>query len=189
MSAFSVGLSPLGGTAGVWGGQQATPGFTTLTTTIALIRDQMITVVESLTPASFASSKFKAERSYYNFEEWANDHANTCLRRFCVINVGQDPPEVTDHQVEYLRADFLVQVAYPKRLPTSAGTDGLRDLRDLMREDADLIDDYIGAVGGARGNYVSGQCGSVKTSHELREDEAVLFSELNFEVYFNRSVA
>ena len=182
------GISPFGG-GGIWGGQAQAPAFTTLTTTIALIRDGMISTIEARTPVHLANIKFKANRSYFNFEEWANDNASTCFRRFAVINSSQDAPEITDHQIEYLRAEFLVQMAYPKMLPSSAGADGLRDLRDCMREDADQIDAWIGEVGGARGSYVSGQCGTRRTNYEIREDENVLFSESTFEAYFYRSVS
>ena len=157
------------------------------TTTVEAIRDNMISLIEALTPNTRASNKFSVDRAVHDFGEWAEEHANSCLRRFAIKDVGSyDLPEVSSHQEERLRANLTVLVAYPMKAPSLAGTNANRDLYDVIREDMHQIDSAIGHR--AQGDYVAGQGGTRALAKDIVEGESVILLALDMETYFCRDM-
>jgi len=159
-----------------------------MATTVEAIRDNMITLVEALSPGSRARSKFKVNRSVEeDFTEWAEEHSSSCLRRFAIRDTGgYELPEVSDHQEERIRANLEVLVAYPRKMPSIAGGDGKRDLYDMIRQDMHQIDTAIGHRGQA--SYLGGQGGTYSLTKEILEGESVVFCALEVETYFHRDM-
>jgi len=172
-----------------WGAAQDVATYLdTPTTTVELVRDGMISAVHGLTPELLADTRFRVNRAVFDFEDWCENHANACFRRFQIKDLGgYEPPQISDHIIESLESELQVLVAYPMALITKFGAEGERDMYDLVRSDMHLIDGAIGHRGGAKGNYVSGQHGTVINEKTFREGDGVLFLEMFARSYFYRT--
>jgi len=172
-----------------WGGGPAVAEapFVTPTTTVEAIRDQMIATIEGLSPLVFGGQKFLANRAVMRFEDWADTHPNACFRRFAVTDLGgYEPPEISDHIIEALRASIRVLVAYPAKATAKWGADAERDMRDVMRLDMHQIDTAIGHRGGA--NYVAGQHSAIATDKSFLDLDGAVFLDMTYDCYFYRSM-
>lgn len=116
------------------------------------IRDRVIALIETLTPESLTSDKFRGYRNEdgVDFEEWAESHANAALRRFQVREIGEDePPVVSNTQFETVELELRITIAYPQTHRYGAANGMDRD--DAIAEDWKRINFAIGIYG--RGNF------------------------------------
>jgi len=158
------------------------------TTTLEAIRDNMISVIEALTPVSSSGAKFRVDRAVVDFGNWAEEHASSCFRRFAIKDAGgYELPECSDHQEERIRANLVVTVAYPRNQASIVGRAANRDLYDLIREDMHQIDGAIGHRMPAA-NYVSGQGGTRSLSKDIVEGDQTILLALEVETYFARDM-
>jgi hypothetical protein len=147
------------------------------TTTLATIRDAMITEIEALSPSSHADKLFRRGKKRKSIREWAanQNSGSAVFRRFEIVRTGEatDPPLMDPSAVERSE-DVIITVAYPV-LPALYGSDDLDDLEEIARADAKQIRDVVFASD----NYVSGQLAAFVTIQPLdRGDEDVWFQDL-----------
>jgi hypothetical protein len=160
------------------------------TTTVAAIRDRMITLVQALTPTTLASVRFKADRAEINaFRDWAEASPQAAFRRFAVMDTGDsEPADVSNTDVERRVVTFEAVVAYPHSY--RYGTDGSRDRLDVMELDQHQLEDTIGMRG--YGNFTSdnADCSWLREgSMTTREDGgAVSFLVFRLAYSYHRSV-
>ena len=126
------------------------------------IRDRLLTLVESLTPAAPATPKFLRHRAERDGDliDWAEKNPAACLRRVSAREVGQDePPTVSNMTEERVTSVLDVRIAYPQT--HRYGADAARDRDDVMRADWKKIKYAISGDGGAaRGNFSTATDGS-----------------------------
>jgi hypothetical protein len=130
------------------------------------IRDRIYALLEALTPDSLADVRFRRYRNEddADFPAWAERNAAACLRRFQVREIGDDePPLVSNVQVEVIETEFEIRIAYPQTHRYGAANAMDRD--DVMNQDWKRINFLIGIYG--RGNFSSSHdctpLGAVKT--------------------------
>lgn len=154
-----------------------------MATTSAAIRDEMITLLQALTPLALAATPYRVHREAGDFRQWAVEHANACMRRFSVRdNFIVTMPDVTGLDLEWVQTTFTLVVAYPATY--RAGADGMRDSDDLIEKDMHQIDGTIGTRG--YGNYTAG---TVTTeSMGITESDEVRLLEMDFLVRYYRAV-
>ena len=156
----------------------------TSTTTYPLIRDNMITLLEALTPTRGADTKFARDEQSVDMLLKAESNPQGCFRRFSIRRetIRDDASTgATDCLIEQVTDKALLVIAYPHYFGL-AGEDNLRDLDDLINEDAEQIRQTIGDLGSA--NYLSGQsvCRSTYQSQEQGEI-TFLYFELEIKYY------
>jgi hypothetical protein len=122
-----------------------------MTTTAAIIRDTCMTVIEALTPRSQSADRFERHRADQHdgatFETWLGGTSDQ-VRRFAMRDTGERaPPAVSNGDVVRERVTFEVAVAYP--VTNRYGSDGGRDMIDVIDEDQRQIDHAIGLHGSA----------------------------------------
>ncbi len=155
------------------------------TTTVSTIRDQMVSVLEGLTPTSHAGVKFRGHRDEMEFFEWCGTNKAASLRRIEVRGgTSFEPPEVTNTDVEFHRTPMTVTVAYPLEWG-KYGPKNRASLEKLIEQDMHQIDDSIGARGQA--NWTGGSW-AMKVRDEVAEQDGVLFMRMEFQVGYYRSV-
>ncbi len=124
------------------------------TSTIAAIRDRVITVIAGLTPTSLSGNKFVKHRNEQggDFMAWAVANPQAAFRRFQVRDMGNDePPATSAVDVEERQATLQIIIAYPQTNRT--GPDAALDRDDVMDQDWGKIDLAIGMCGKA--NFTS----------------------------------
>ncbi len=118
--------------------------------TAEAIRDRIYTLIESLTPTSLASDKFRRHRNEgdANFEEWAEKNPAAALRRFQVREVSEDgEPDVSNTTEEAVETELEVRIAFPQSHRYGAANGMDRD--DVRKLDWKQIKQTIGANGRA----------------------------------------
>lgn len=133
-------------------------------TTIAAIIANEHTLIQALTPTSFASRKFEAFTDVGDFTDWAEKNPAACLRRFHISDAFEyDEPIVSDLSAEELTCRMELAVAYPR--DGRFGPENDLDLQDVIREDMHQIDGAIGLRG--YGSYVAGHVGNWFSEHSI----------------------
>lgn len=156
----------------------------TARTTPTAIREQQEAVVAGLAPASRSGVPFVRYRNEMDFRAWAERKPHACFRKFSIREVGGNPGEYTDGQIEHRTATMELVIAYPK-LWAGYGNSGRQGMMDIIREDRQRIDNAIGLYG-AR-NYVSGQhiCDA---RAGIEEGDGVVFLVFDLEVQYHQIV-
>jgi hypothetical protein len=112
-------------------------------TTPDAVIDQMIALIEDITPQVHAHLGFKAYRDEMDFREWAQANPAQCLRRFCVTFAGDTSQAlVTSTQLERVEEAVEIIVAYPTDF--RHGATQLRGLRRVISRDSKQIDAKVG---------------------------------------------
>lgn len=149
------------------------------TTTVPLIRAQLVTVIEGLTPTRLTDYPFRRADRRTPFPEWVTKNSGK-VRTFDIQSVSSGFEGEFIHPTQIVRDEpFSIMVAYP-RLPGLAGTDDLDSLRDMMREDVRVIRDAVFDSS----NYLSGVLLQGPPVASFSEDGEVWFSVLDFTVKF-----
>lgn len=161
---------------------------TTATTTLELIRDNMIAKLEALTPTLLSGIKFERHRAEEPFMPWTEMNAAAAFRRYSLLQDGAtEPPVVSDMDVEQRRSGFNLLIAYPKQWGRY-GKEAERDADDFIEADLRLIEGRSGIGHNAYAGYVSGQMSALIVS-SIERGERVLFSRLAVTVDYYRSVS
>jgi hypothetical protein len=124
------------------------------TATLEAIRDRVYTLIESLTPTTLSSDKFRRYRNEggANFPDWAEANPAGAFRRFQVREVGDDElPDVSDTTTERVTATLEITVAYPQTHRT--GPANAMDRDDVINQDWKSLNATVGIYG--RGNFSS----------------------------------
>ncbi len=155
------------------------------TTSVTIIRDQMVAVLEGATPTSGSGQKFRAHRDEVDFFDWCGTNKAAAFRRFEVRGgTSFEGPEISNTDVEWHRVPMTVTVAYPLEWG-KYGAKNRASLEKVVEQDIHQIDDLIGLRGMA--NWTGGSQVR-KVSDDVAEQDGVLFSRLQFEVGYFRSV-
>ncbi len=162
----------------------------TLTTTSELIRDGMIATIAALTPSRKVGNLYRVAQDETEFRLWCSKHVPDCFRRFTVSDVTEyQLPLVSNLAVEFLEAELVITVAYPKKANAIWGQQNMRDAESLVDLDMHQIDSALAHRGAA--NYVSGQCATEskagKRLDKGGEDIPVMFLSMRFIANFYRS--
>lgn len=123
------------------------------TTTPALLRDYIVSLIAAITPTINARDKFMAHHNEKDgdFLEWVTSHPESAFRRFQVRTKGNPPaPLVTNCDVVDEIITLEIMVAYPQTSRTGKGNALSRD--DAADEDRRLINKVIGLSGYANFN-------------------------------------
>ncbi len=124
------------------------------TTTAEAIRDRRLDVVEAIVPNQLGGDKFRRYRNEGDgdFEAWCETNPPAAWRRFQIRDTGDDdPPEVTNLDVELRSTTYEVRVAYQQT--SRAGRDAALDRDDVLEGDYVQIRAAIGETG--RGNFAA----------------------------------
>lgn len=155
------------------------------TTTWGTVRNNLITVVQAITPSLLNRPENLFRRcpdKSMSVDQWAITHAaDTCFRRFDVRRAGQwQDPEVLDPTAIRRQMPAMITVAYPVNVALY-GADDLDDLENLVDSDAMQIRDAVFSPD----NQVSGQTYTLVTVDDLdRADPRVWFQRFTLEVEF-----
>lgn len=165
----------------------------TATTTLKLVRDNKVTLIEALTPTLAANRAFKIYHGDHGIplEDWALAHPDACWRRFSLRWEDDDPHRETDLQIVEEFATLRLVIAYPHHM-SLYGSDArnLRDMDDMIRSDRNQIED---AVGTNSQNLATGENAS-RTERQpneiLESDEGqrVTLAVTDFRVQYYRTV-
>lgn len=118
------------------------------------IRDRVYSLIESPTPSLLATPKFLRYRNEggADFQAWSEANPASSLRRFQVREVGDDdPPDVSNSDLEAVELKLQITVAYPQT--HRYGSANAMDRDDVMNADWLKINAAIGMYG--RGNFSS----------------------------------
>ena len=159
-----------------------------MTSTAAAIRDQVRTLIASLTPTALSADKFRSYRNEggADFEDWAEKNAAASLRRFQARDDGnEDPPEVSDTLVDMRHLTILIVVAYPHT--ARYGADQALDRDDVMDLDWGLINGKIGIYG--RANFTGAyDCTPLGAERSVTRGTNVDFLEVRMRLSYYRTV-
>lgn len=166
-----------------------------MTTTAAAIRDQMITEVLTLTPATLGDTH--PYRLHSDWERTVREQARAqadVVRLFSIRDTGDlRGPSVSNTDVEWVETVLEFVMAYSIKSTSRWGTAAGRDLDDVMEADLKQIEKRIGPSGYAALEGVVGDralvFGGPDWPQRSREvDEQVTFSVLRLRVGFYRSM-
>lgn len=126
------------------------------TTTFALIRAQVYTVLEALTPTAKPVDKLfrRAPKKSQTLREWAAESPNSEKLRFFDYRVTgtEEPLPFFDTAAREVLVEATLTVAYPRQVGLYS-TDDLDGIEDVMESDAVQIFDAVFTPD----NYLSGQ--------------------------------
>jgi hypothetical protein len=140
---------------GAWYGDGASSGssggpviLTSNTTTIELLRDYIISLIEAIVPTVHSAIRFERflDEGVANFQNWAEKNPPGALRRFQVRDTGKRiPPDVSNTTVEGRFVEFEITIAYPQT--SRFGINAARDRDDAAELDEFLIEQAVGMNG------------------------------------------
>ncbi|SRR6266540_702334 len=155
------------------------------TTTFGAIRNQIVSVIEALTPATMNRAEDKFRRcpdKRQLLETWAIAHASDgCFRKFDLRRSGDlTDPEVLDPSAIMRRELATLTMAYPVA-PALYGPNDLDSMEDVIASDAQQVRDAVFSPG----NLLTGQIASIVTIHDVdRADESVWFQRFTLEIIY-----
>lgn len=121
------------------------------TTTIAEVRDTMISAVEDASPTVLTNRAFTTHREEVNFRTFCESAPSAALRRFSIRDTFEhDGPFVSSPDYREMHTTLECVVAYPKQgayRDDSATGRPLLDLQDVVRSDLHVLRTTIGVRG------------------------------------------
>lgn len=155
--------------------------------TAAAIRDRITALISAILPTADERTPFRAHRNEgrADFTAWAEANAAGAHRRFQVRDDGlEEPPEVTNTDVDMRHVTFVVRIAYPQT--GRWGKDGALDRDDVIAQDWRKINRSIGIYG--RANFTgSYDCTPLGADREMELGDAVdfLIVRARFSFYYS----
>lgn len=157
------------------------------TTTFKLIRNQMVSVIEALTPSVLNRPENKFRRlpdKTMTLDAWAQSHgADNCFRKFDIRRTGGfTDPEILDPTAHRRTLLCTITVAYPLNFGIYGAND-LDDLEDTIDSDIVQIRDAVFSPG----NLITGCVANIVTVEDTdRSDDRVWFQRFIVETtYYN----
>lgn len=159
------------------------------TTTKAAIRTAMLGVVDGITPAVEALTKFIPWREDDDIRPWAEKNKAACARRVSIRFLGStEAPAVNDTLVQEVQDIAEIVICYPKG--NRFGRSGALDLDDVIESDARLIEARIGPPGYATFAGLVAPCAVLwEQANEIEQGAGVVFSVLRYRVDYFRSLS
>ena len=155
------------------------------TTTFGAIRNQIVTVVEALTPTLMNRLEDKFRRcpdKTMKLETWALEHGiDSCFRKFDLrISGSVTDPEVLDPAVHRRTQSATLTMAYPVN-PAMYGPNDLDSMEDVIASDAAQIRDAVFSPG----NLLAGHLANMVTIEDVdREDDRVWFQRFTLSIIY-----
>lgn len=122
-----------------------------MATTVAAIRNTMITTVKALTPTSHAHRKYRHHREDVDFRDYCERNPAAAYRLFTIRDTfAHEGPTISTMTLEELRTTIECVVAYPKMeayINDSGSRRPFLDRDDILREDIKQLRDAIGVNG------------------------------------------
>jgi hypothetical protein len=122
-----------------------------MATTVAAVRDTMISTVKALTPTSLANRKFRHHREDVDYSDFCERNPAAAFRLFTIRDTfAHVSPVVSNMALEELQTTIECVVCYPKQseyLNDSGQRRPLLDRDDILREDIKQVRDAIGVNG------------------------------------------
>ena len=110
------------------------------TTTLPEVIDSLIATIRGLTPQRIADHRFDLWVETYDLREVAMGAAGSSFRRFQVERVADiEADPVLDAEANHFGAEIEILVAYPTKITSLYGENGLRDLHRTATQDGQLI--------------------------------------------------
>lgn len=160
-----------------------TPG-----TTLAAIREALVSVIDTLSPRTLADYPFRySDAQTAEWREYAAEHEASTFRRYVIELEGWEPVSVYDLAYQRRSASFAVVMAYPHAWGTYAAQDTGRllnfaSLEDTAEDDLSLILKKIGVAGSS--NYPSAAAPVSETAPELETLDGITFGIARVTVEF-----
>lgn len=111
-------------------------------TTATLVREELVTLIEALTPAAHPLDTFKRYDKSLDFADaadgWVVKNPAHCFRVFNLRLFVAGPPPVTNLDIERWRYTATLEVAYP-RVHYKSSTLPMLDLDEVVDADQRLI--------------------------------------------------
>jgi hypothetical protein len=159
-----------------------------MASTAAAIRDRCHALIEALTPTSLSSTKFRRYRNEGdgNFDDFAETNPAAAFRRFQIRDDGsEDPPEVSNTDIDLRHITLIVRIAYPHT--GRYGADQALDRDDVMDQDWGLVNGKLGIYG--RSNFSSSNdCTPLGATREVMRGASVDVLEVTARYSFYRTV-
>ena len=155
-------------------------------TTFQAIRDNQITLIEALTPSTFATRLYRRFPAEQELDTWADANPAACFRKFDIINSHDSlPPEASNTDVEIREQGLVVAIAYAHDFG-AFGEENKLELDDIIEQDKYQIDDTIGLRGYT--NYVSSQRKCALSGSVLVRQERTSILVLSYAINYVRTV-
>jgi hypothetical protein len=156
------------------------------TSTAAVIRDRVRTLIAQVDPVSFTGTRFRDWRyeGTADFRDAMEKLSAGAFRRYYVRNVGNDePPAVSNMSFEERRLTLEILIAYPAT--HCYGADNAMDRDDIIEEDWVEIDFQIGLC--SRANFGdSSDCTPLGCTKEIERGGACDILVIRAEYLYQR---
>jgi hypothetical protein len=160
------------------------PGTTaTANTSWTLLRDQIITTIEAITPTADSARKFRLTRTENaSFIAHALGHPGEVYREFDVVPTPTTIPNTEDNQIQLRETEFSIAVAYPHlwALYDVGGHQSLTKrsknyhaMVAIIEQDLESIMETVGRRGSV--NYVNGQLATLERGWRIEDGDGVSF--------------
>lgn len=123
----------------------------TSTTSLAAIRDALVTAIKALTPTVSTSVThagdgfvFAKDREVADFREWCELNPGACFRSYAIEWETSEPMGGWDKLIQNTRTELSVIVAYP-HMWALYGDDNAHDMADAIEGDLHQIKRVVGS--------------------------------------------
>jgi glutamate/tyrosine decarboxylase-like PLP-dependent enzyme len=149
------------------------------TTTVALIRAQLVTVLEALTPSGLNAVKYRRAPKRHMLAQLAK--GTSSHTRLFAIQAAQKPEkaEFVSSTQKQFREQWDLIVAYPVLL-SQAGVNEMDDLEDAIRADMFQIEDAVFSPG----NYLSAVNRMDVVDSTIEKGDGIWFARFVIEIDF-----
>lgn len=158
-----------------------------MATTPGAIRDRMVTLIKAIAPAIHPAQKFHHHRAEMTFREDMEAQPSSCHRKFSVRFGGATTQAaVTDHTVERVEDDAIVEVAYG--LDWRFGGTQLLGLDDVIASDAVQIEATVGVP--SSDSTLKGLASIIRAADAERDQSGpCVFLTIRYRIEYARSLA
>jgi len=159
----------------------------TPTTTFGLIRSNMITLIEAITPKTRSREKFVyADRERPDMRNEAEENITASFRWVEINRFDTEVLGATDFSIERRSTDAEIVIAYPHNFG-NYGDRNETDLEDLIEEDTNLIMKTIGYRGAD--NYLDGQIATLEGDATIEQGDGVSFAAIPLQIIYYYDVS
>jgi hypothetical protein len=150
----------------------------TPTTSIAAIRDALVTAIKALTPSVTTATthagytfRYAGEMEFSDYREHMESMPDACFRRFVIEWDMSEPVGAWQGGIQRRLVDLAVSVAYPTKAKALFGSENY-DLADMI--EGDLVQ-ILGVAGPKSTSYPSGSTPVEEGTIEIEPGPTVTF--------------